>query len=98
MFPAGYVIARPNGRETLYTRITRAGYGERAFVLHDGAQPLVRCPYHLHAVNIVSLAVRSAETVVLMPHVIRKGTCAKNCRLVHIVPYTGNAHLYQLVK
>src|SRR5665213_682399 len=98
MFPGGHIVARPNRRETLYARIPRPGYGERALIFHDGAQPFVSSAYHLHTVNIMCLTVRATVTVVLVPYIVGESACAKYSGLVHIVPYPCNAHLYQLVK
>src|SRR6185437_15134785 len=53
---------------------------------------------HLHAINIVRFAVRSAMSVVLVPHVIGESTGAKYRRLVHIIPNACNTYLYQFVK
>src|SRR6185312_2567262 len=98
MFPGSHVITRPNRREALHARIASPGYGKRTFIFHDGAQTFVSGAYHLHTINIVRFTMRATVTVVLVPYIVGESARPKYRRLVHIVPYPCNAHLYQLVE
>src|SRR5262245_2585386 len=73
VLPRGDVVAGPAAGEALRAGVGRAGDGEGAPALAEASQALLRRADHLHAVDIVRLAVRARVAVVVVPDIVREG-------------------------
>src|SRR5690606_24924883 len=95
MFPGSNIIPCPHGRVTLCARISSTCNRKWSLVKVKFLQALISRSNHLHPVNIMGFAMRTAVPFELMTDIVWESSSTEYSRFIHIIPKASYSIVYQ---
>jgi len=94
VLPGGHVVAGPARGVALAAAVGAARDGKRPVGVAEARRAVGGGAGHLHAVDIMGLAVRAGLAVVAKAHIVGESTALEHGRFVHIGPNSFHAHVF----